>query len=189
MSPAYISLKFLLTFRPKNFHSTLRLPAVLESSMWTSELQDLLYKDAQARPRSIYAHVVKPFLDNNGLIMSTLCEYGFQSKDDYEEHANLHSRGFIYFAQCCGKTFSSQTTMRDYCESECSGALPVSTLLHGRFDHMLQENETVTSQTASVARIIMKAAASESLYNCDHFCNPYFTFSVHNHSTKIYEMI
>lgn len=72
-------------------------------SLWTSDLEKLLYKDAQATPKSIYKHIINLSLDNNGLIMCSLCHYGIQSKNNYEKHANLHSRGSILLQNTVGE--------------------------------------------------------------------------------------
>lgn len=118
------------------------------SPMWSTTLADLIYKDAQAAPRPIYNDIVQPFLDKNGLMMCSLCFCGFQSKDKYEEHASLHSRGSPFFAECCGRGFVIQNPMREHYATGCSGSLKSSILIHDKFERILLDNETVEPESS-----------------------------------------
>ena len=71
------------------------------SGYWTDELQDLALLDTDGKRQQTNKDMVRPFTDDNGEIMCSLCDLAFTSQDVYRAHAGLHKQGWPHVHHCC----------------------------------------------------------------------------------------
>ena len=71
------------------------------SGHWTDKLEDLILFDDNGNRRQTHKDMIRPFKDDNGEMMCSLCDLAFSSQDSYLLHTGLHEQGWLHIRPCC----------------------------------------------------------------------------------------